>query len=165
MPRAPCNGDWLSPFRSPLSSSRCSGLPYFRNLPDGSVLVRTPFLTWPAYIRDNRDPGGRHDEANQILAQITGKNLSIDDPAVKSLKRDIDEAIALEVADGPWKFSECFKSGPLKIRRRFILAICMLPQIHNCFLSYTHLRQRNQASKQCNNSAESTCWYTTLRIP
>lgn len=39
------------------------------------------------------------------------------------MKTAINEAITLEQADGPWKFSECFKSGPLKIRRRFLLAI------------------------------------------
>jgi hypothetical protein len=39
------------------------------------------------------------------------------------LKKNIDDAIALETADGPWKFSECFRDGPLKIRRRYILVI------------------------------------------
>jgi hypothetical protein len=67
--------------------------------------------------------GGRHADATHILAQISGKNLPTDDPAVVSLKKDIDDAIALELADGPWKFTECFKSGPLKVRRRFLLAI------------------------------------------
>jgi hypothetical protein len=129
MPRAQCNGDWLLPSRSLLSSSRCSGLLCFLNHPDGLVLVSTRTLALPTCIAPDTYQGGRHAEANQILAQITGKNLSIDDPAVTSLKRDIDEAIALEVADGPWKFTECFKSGPLKIRRRFILAICMFYRI------------------------------------
>jgi hypothetical protein len=67
--------------------------------------------------------GGRHEEATHILAQISGKNLPTDDPAVVSLKKDIDDAIALELADGPWEFTECFKNGPLKVRRRFLLAI------------------------------------------
>ncbi|PCG93671.1 Major facilitator superfamily domain, general substrate transporter [Penicillium occitanis (nom. inval.)] len=66
---------------------------------------------------------GRHEEATHILAQISGKNLPTDDPAVVSLKKDIDDAIALELADGPWEFTECFKNGPLKVRRRFLLAI------------------------------------------
>jgi hypothetical protein len=69
--------------------------------------------------------GGRHAEATHILAQISGENMPIDDPTVVSLKKDIDDAIALELADGSWKFTECFKSGPLKVRRRFLLAIGM----------------------------------------
>lgn len=67
--------------------------------------------------------GGRHEEAIEVITQITGKGLSIRDPAVVELKKQIDDAIAIETADGPWKISECFKDGPLKIRRRYILVI------------------------------------------
>jgi hypothetical protein len=109
--------------------------------------------------------GGRHAEATHILAQISGKNLSIDNPAVTLLKKNIDDAIALELADGPWKFIECFKSGPLKVRRRFLLAIGM---VIRSFYSLTCLDAKvssNQASKRCSNLAVSTCWYTMRLIP
>ncbi|KAL4896720.1 general substrate transporter [Aspergillus ambiguus] len=65
----------------------------------------------------------RHAEAIDVLRQIGGRNLPQSDPAVMALKKDIDDAIALEHADGEWKFVECFKNGPLKIRHRFLLAI------------------------------------------
>jgi hypothetical protein len=41
------------------------------------------------------------------------------------MKKEIDDAIALERADGEWKITECFKDGPLKIRHRYLLAIGM----------------------------------------
>lgn len=44
-------------------------------------------------------------------------------PTVRKHKRAIDAALALENAEGPWKFTEVFKNGPLKIRRRYLLAI------------------------------------------
>ncbi|KAL4876040.1 general substrate transporter [Aspergillus karnatakaensis] len=66
---------------------------------------------------------GRHEEATHILTQITGKNLTPEHRDVVTLKREIDDAIALELEEGEWKFSECFKDGPLKIRHRFMLAI------------------------------------------
>ncbi|KAJ6030190.1 uncharacterized protein N7446_000749 [Penicillium canescens] len=65
----------------------------------------------------------RHSEATHVLAQITGKNLRLTDPVVVSTKKEIDDAIALERADGEWRLSECFRDGPLKIRHRFLLAI------------------------------------------
>ena len=66
---------------------------------------------------------GKHEEAIDILAQLKGKGIQPSDPAVVKQKKSIDNALALEEADGPWKFTEIFKNGPLKIRRRFILAI------------------------------------------
>ncbi|KAL2848603.1 general substrate transporter [Aspergillus pseudodeflectus] len=66
---------------------------------------------------------GRHAEASHVLSQITGKGLSVESPEVAVIKKEIDDAIALEQADGEWKFSECLKDGPLKIRHRFLLAI------------------------------------------
>ncbi|GAM33607.1 hypothetical protein TCE0_011f00630 [Talaromyces pinophilus] len=81
---------------------------------------------------------GRHEEATHILAQISGKNLPTDDPAVVSLKKDIDDAIALELADGPWEFTECFKNGPLKVRRRFLLAIASY--LSNTALPFSNLQ-------------------------
>jgi hypothetical protein len=57
------------------------------------------------------------------LAQLHGKDISCSDPNVLGQKRDIDETIALESADGPWRFIEVFRNGPLKIRRRYLLVI------------------------------------------
>ncbi|KAL2871155.1 sugar porter family MFS transporter [Aspergillus lucknowensis] len=68
---------------------------------------------------------GRHSEAIYIISQITGKNLPEDHRDVVAMKKEIDDAIALERADGEWKFSECLKDGPLKIRHRFLLAIAL----------------------------------------
>ncbi|KAJ9496361.1 hypothetical protein H2202_008024 [Exophiala xenobiotica] len=70
---------------------------------------------------------GRHEEAIHVLAQLTGKDVKLDDASVIKQKKNIDDAIALERADGVWKFSECFRNGPLKIRRRFIFVICRYP--------------------------------------
>jgi hypothetical protein len=68
---------------------------------------------------------GKHAEATNILAKLSGKGISRSDPKVVRQKIAIDEALALENADGPWRITEIFKNGPLKIRRRFILAIGM----------------------------------------
>lgn len=66
---------------------------------------------------------GRHHEAIDVLAQIKGRNMPMSNPDVLLLKQTIDDAIALEAKDGPFRFAEVFTSGPLKIRRRFLLAI------------------------------------------
>lgn len=66
---------------------------------------------------------GKHEEAVDILAQLHGKGVHASDPAVVKQKRAIDNALALENAEGPWRISEIFKNGPLKIRRRYVLAI------------------------------------------
>lgn len=66
---------------------------------------------------------GRHEEAIDILAQLQGKDIPCDAPTVLEQKRLIDEALALENEGGPWKFSEVFQNGPLKIRRRYIMVI------------------------------------------
>lgn len=63
-----------------------------------------------------------------ILAQLRGTDVPLDDPAVLRKKAEIDETLALEQADGPWKLKECFVNGPLKIRRRYLLAIGKQPQ-------------------------------------
>ena len=66
---------------------------------------------------------GRHGEAIDVIRQILGKDLQPDDSSVVKMKHEIDEAVRLEEADGPWRFSEVFKNGPFKIRRRFLLVI------------------------------------------
>lgn len=45
----------------------------------------------------------RHGEAIGIIAQVRGKNIDCLDPAVLKQKKDIDDAVALEEADGPGK--------------------------------------------------------------
>ncbi|CAM1500395.1 Fc.00g095570.m01.CDS01 [Cosmosporella sp. VM-42] len=66
---------------------------------------------------------GRHQEAVDILAQLKGRDVPLDDPSVQQTKADFDNVLALEQFDGPWSIKECFASGPLKIRRRYMLAI------------------------------------------
>ncbi|KAL1845063.1 hypothetical protein VTK73DRAFT_1207 [Phialemonium thermophilum] len=66
---------------------------------------------------------GRHFEALDVLAQLHGKDTPLDHPDVVRIKEDIDRVLALEHADGPWSIKECFVGGPLKIRRRYLLAI------------------------------------------
>ncbi|KAI9815140.1 MAG: hypothetical protein M1827_002983 [Pycnora praestabilis] len=66
---------------------------------------------------------GKHEEAIDILGQLKGKNILTTDFAVLRQKKAIDDALALEQADGKWHIMEIFKNGPLKIRRRFLLAI------------------------------------------
>jgi MFS family permease len=67
--------------------------------------------------------GGRHAEALDVLAQLHGKDIPCNNSQVLGQKRAIDETIALESVDGPWRFIEVFRNGPLKIRRRYILVI------------------------------------------
>jgi hypothetical protein len=87
---------------------------------------------WGKIVLTGTDWGidGRHQEAVDIMAQLKGVNVPLDDPAVQRKKAEIDEVLALEQADGPWSIKECFQSGPLKIRRRYMLAI-------GWFLAYT----------------------------
>lgn len=44
---------------------------------------------------------GKHEEAIDILAQLKGKGIQPSDPAVVKQKKSIDNALALEEADGP----------------------------------------------------------------
>lgn len=64
---------------------------------------------------------GRHAESLHVLSQLAGDGPQ--SASVTGRKQAIDNAIALETANGPWRLSEAFKSGPLKIRRRYLLAI------------------------------------------
>ena len=66
---------------------------------------------------------GRHEEALDVLAQMVGKNIPCNHPRVLGQKKDIDETLAIENEDGPWRFKEVLRNGPLKIRRRYILVI------------------------------------------
>lgn len=65
----------------------------------------------------------RHEEALDVIKQLHGKDKTHQDPEVLKQKHEIDEVVRLEGADGPWKFSEIFQSGPFKVRRRFLLVI------------------------------------------
>lgn len=65
----------------------------------------------------------RHHEAVDILAQLKGVDVPVNDPLVQRKKAEIDEILRLEQENGPWKLKECFVNGPLKIRRRYMLAI------------------------------------------
>lgn len=65
--------------------------------------------------------------------------------SVVQQKREIDDAIALEEADGPWKWTEIFKNGPFKIRRRFLLVIGKFENAQRYFTatfrSHSHLAE------------------------
>lgn len=58
-----------------------------------------------------------------MIKQLVDNEVAHDDPSVIQQKREIDEAIRLEETDGPFRWTEMFKNGPLKIRRRFLLVI------------------------------------------
>ena len=64
----------------------------------------------------------RHEEANKIIARLIGKGVSTEDPRVQDLAQEINDAIALESAGGPFKMRECFSGGKLQNFRR--LCIC-----------------------------------------
>lgn len=65
---------------------------------------------------------GRHEEANNIIARLMGSGVSTEDPRVIELSSDINEAIAIESADGPFRFKELFQGGKLQNFRR--MCIC-----------------------------------------
>lgn len=68
----------------------------------------------------------KHAEAIEVLSQLF--DAPKDHPSVLGQKSEIDQAVALEEVEGPWKFQELFKNGPLKVRRRFFLGAGMLPR-------------------------------------
>lgn len=70
-----------------------------------------------------------------MIAQLHGKEFDHHHPVVLKQKKDIDDALMLEEADGPWRIQEIFKNGPLKIRRRFILVIGRSPSVLLCLVS------------------------------
>ena len=71
----------------------------------------------------NSCTNGKHEEATDILTQLHGKGIQCSDLEVIKQKSPIDAALALENAEGPWKATELFKNGPLKIRRHYLLAV------------------------------------------
>ena len=90
----------------------------------GALIIAQVFWTYflpesPGWLTKH----GRHEEAIEVLAQLRGRGVQPSEPAAAGQEKSIDGALALEEADGPWKFVEIFKNGPLKIRRRFMLAI------------------------------------------
>ncbi|OJJ02059.1 hypothetical protein ASPVEDRAFT_132485 [Aspergillus versicolor CBS 583.65] len=65
---------------------------------------------------------GRHEEALDILTQLSSKTLCDGLGEARKLKADIDRSLAFEESGGSSKFREVFTSGPLKIGRRYLLA-------------------------------------------
>jgi hypothetical protein len=64
---------------------------------------------------------GKHLEAKGVLAALEGKNVPLSDPRVLKLYDDIQQAITLESAGGPFKYKELFEGGQLQNMRRIIL--------------------------------------------
>lgn len=57
---------------------------------------------------------GRHTEANSIIARLVGKNVSVEDPRVLELSKEMTDSIKLESAGGPFKMKELFMGGKLQ---------------------------------------------------
>jgi sugar porter (SP) family MFS transporter len=66
---------------------------------------------------------GRHGESLDVLARLHGKHTPTTHPEVVEAKRQIDQVILIETDGGNAKRSDIFKSSPLLIRRRIVLAI------------------------------------------
>jgi hypothetical protein len=64
---------------------------------------------------------GRKEESKRVIARLTGKGVGIDDARVLKLYNDIEEAINLESAEGPFKYKELFQHGRLQNFRRMCL--------------------------------------------
>ncbi|KAH6986655.1 general substrate transporter [Ilyonectria destructans] len=89
------------------------------------ILILAQFL-WVYYLPESPrwlTKHNRHGEAIDVIRQLVENDVDHDHPSVIQQKREIDEAIRIEEADGPFRWTEMFKNGPLKIRRRFLLVI------------------------------------------
>jgi sugar porter (SP) family MFS transporter len=65
---------------------------------------------------------GRHAEADAITARLVGTSVSVEDPRVVKLSKEIQDSIELESAGGPFKMKELFAMGKLQNFRR--MCIC-----------------------------------------
>lgn len=65
---------------------------------------------------------GKHDEAEEVTARLVGKDVSISDPRVRELSRDIINALELESAGGPFRFKELLQGGKLQNFRRMCIS-------------------------------------------
>jgi Sugar (and other) transporter len=68
---------------------------------------------------------GRHEEANNVIARLVGKDVALDDARVLELAKEINDAIELEHADGPFEYKELFAGGKLQNFRRMVLCFCV----------------------------------------
>lgn len=68
---------------------------------------------------------GRHAEADTIIARLIGSGVSNEDPRVQELAREINIAIELESAGGPFQFKELFGGGKLQNFRRMCLCFAV----------------------------------------
>ncbi|TDL25436.1 general substrate transporter [Rickenella mellea] len=66
---------------------------------------------------------GRESEATEVLARLTGKDVSVDHPDVLEKKKEIEESLAQESAGGPFRYSELLQGGNLGNFRRICLCI------------------------------------------
>jgi hypothetical protein len=65
---------------------------------------------------------GRHEEANIVIARLAGKGMTVEDPRVQELAKEITDAIELESAGGPFQWRELVQGGKLQNFRR--MCIC-----------------------------------------
>ncbi|KAM6516808.1 hypothetical protein FSOLCH5_007750 [Fusarium solani] len=89
------------------------------------ILILAHFF-WVYYLPESPrwlTKHNHHGEAIDVIKQLVDNEVAHDDPSVIQQKREIDQAIRLEETDSPFKWTEMFKNGPLKIRRRFLLVI------------------------------------------
>jgi hypothetical protein len=64
---------------------------------------------------------GKKEEAKVVLAALEGKNVPLDDPRVLNLFAEIETAMEMESAGGPFKYTELFTGGKLQNFRRIVL--------------------------------------------
>ncbi|MCJ1302408.1 hypothetical protein MMC08_005211 [Hypocenomyce scalaris] len=68
---------------------------------------------------------GKNEESRAVIARLQGKGVALDDPAVTLLHNEIQEAIAMESAGGPFKYKELFTGGKLQNLRRMLISLAV----------------------------------------
>jgi hypothetical protein len=88
-------------------------------------IVLMILLTWMTFMLPESPrflmKQGKKEEAKRVLSALEGKNVPLDHPRVLKLFDEIETAIALESAGGPFKYSELFTGGKLQNGRRIVL--------------------------------------------
>lgn len=105
----------LAQWRAPIASQRAviiAQMEWCHLLPESPRWhIQCRFSFQFIEIDTDRPADGKHEEAIDIIAQRHGNGVQVTEPMVIKQKRAIDSALALESAEGPWKFSERFKNG------------------------------------------------------
>ncbi|KAJ9497664.1 hypothetical protein H2202_006697 [Exophiala xenobiotica] len=86
------------------------------------VIVLTFILPeTPRYLMSQ----GRDQEAKEVMARLAGKNVTTDDHRVVELCEEIQAAIAIESAGGPFKMKELLQGGKLQNFRRMLICFAI----------------------------------------